>query len=100
MRMRVTKRWGSCPDISVQVGDAAVPFSVLYVWPKLWPTQITSALPGATAMALIAPDAGLLILVHVGVGAFASLLRQRLTPPASSRLLLLGSRMKGAMTFA
>src|ERR1035437_4008732 len=60
-----------------------------------------SEFPLATAMALMKePFAPFLMFAQAGVAAFTFTLRQRLLPPASSVLKLLGSRMNGAMKLA
>ncbi len=110
---RVTMRFGSAGDVlswRVHVGVAAVPLVVMNTSPLLCPTQITSGLPAATAMALIGCAKPLtrswtLIAAHVGPvvdvsAVVASLVRQSDRPPASSRRELFGSRMNGAMKLA
>src|SRR4051794_5969603 len=60
-----------------------------------------SEFPWATAIALMnEPLVPALILVQVGVEALTFTLRQRLLPPASKVLGLLGSRINGAIKLA
>src|SRR5215471_3148399 len=105
MVMRWTARFGKFGEprsFRVQSGLVPVPLMVIYTSPLLWPTQMMSELPGATAIALIKEVVLVpaLMLVHVGVGSFTLTLRHRLLPPASIVLGLLGSRMNGAMKLA
>src|SRR5689334_793567 len=107
--MRVQNRWGSegVPrSFRVQVGLAAVPLAVAKTSPKLCPTQITSELPGATAMALIKsfvfawPAFMIDQAGEDGEPALTFVLRHSRRPPASIVLGLFGSRMNGAMKLA
>src|SRR3954471_23546145 len=110
--IRVTMRLGSAGaplSICVHVGAVDVPLWVTNTSPLLWPTQTMSEFPFATAIALIALFVafGPLIDAHDGpllgdpvFGVVASLVRHSDHPPASNRVGLFGSRMKGAMKFA
>ena len=110
--IRVTMRFGSAVDplsTFVQVGVVDVPLAVVKTSPLLWPTQIRSEFPLATAMALIGElfVVGPLIDAHDGpllddavFGVVASLVRHSDQPPPSSRVGVFGSRINGAMKFA
>src|ERR1044071_328253 len=103
--MRRMERFGSGSSdggvllsTSAHVGVEDVPLSVFCRWPFPSPTQTMSELPFAIAMAVMF-DQGLLsarIELHVGVGADAVVVRQRLPPPASSTVALFGSMTTGA----
>src|SRR3954451_9867524 len=73
---------------------------VLYRVPSLCPTQITSEVPGCTAIALIADSvSGLMDRQDGAIEVRTSSLRHNDCPPASMRPCALGSRMNGAMKF-
>src|ERR1051325_5639635 len=79
---------------AAHVGEALVPLFVFHTSPLFCPTQITSEVPGATAIALMLSLPGARIAVQVGVAARTLAHRHRLAPPASITAGLLGSRMK------
>src|SRR4030095_10900607 len=67
MAIEVTFRFGSPPSTLIQPGDPDVPLNVMNTSPLPYPTQMTSELPAATAIAatfVVAVE--LLITVHTG----------------------------------
>src|SRR6266446_1806274 len=103
MAMLAHIRPGETVKFCVQAGLSARPLAVLQTSPSLYPTQILSELPGATAMALMSVPMGCLITVQsgqFGSHVWTLKVRQRLVPPATIAFALLGSRTKGAMKLA
>src|ERR1043166_7573531 len=99
--MRVQIRLGRTPaPTRFQMGVSSVPLLVMYTEPSLWPTQIMSEFPTATAMALMKLPAPADALIASQVVKRDSELRQRLSHPAKILFGRFGARMNGAMKLA